>query len=254
MKQLIIPNLNIGAQAGWCLNYVREAVEGSVNGEDNDYDGSAQEAYEELDELGLTRAGEPPVGYWVPIWFTIDNGQWAGLGHVAWAYNHGNGQIDIHDSEVHRGAKVPYNNIGEVFNWFGSVGTNMTYLGWSVNVAGKKIIEDSVQGLPQTNNTSESVAIKEEGAANMFIVLAKEDVNQYIKKGQWVIINITRGTYTTLAGGVKGIDPGYQLEMVKDTFKLATGKDINAVEWGFKQIAGAIFGLALDYRTDGGVQ
>ena len=71
------------------------------------------------------------------------NGDYQGLGHVAIAFVDSNGAIQIHDSEVHRGARQPYKSLAELANWFGSVGTRLTFLGWSIGVDGTILIEET---------------------------------------------------------------------------------------------------------------
>ncbi len=76
------------------------------------------------------------------MFWSIDNGDYQGQGHVAIAFVDDNGVMQIHDSEVHRGAREPYASLEEVSNWFGSVGTKMTFLGWSEGVDNVKIIHE----------------------------------------------------------------------------------------------------------------
>jgi hypothetical protein len=146
-KQLITPNLNIGATRGQCLGYVDNAIANHISDRDN----MAQVAYDEELALGNVRSGEPPVGVWVPIWFSlysVVDGVRDNYGHVAWAYNHGNGWIEIHDSEVHSGARNPYGSINELLNWYRGVDPNIRYLGWSVALDGAQIVSEDVT----TNN------------------------------------------------------------------------------------------------------
>lgn len=77
------------------------------------------------------------------MFWSIDNGDYQGQGHVALAFVDDNNNLQIHDSEVHRNARQPYATLSEVSNWFGSVGTRLTYLGWSIGVDGVKIIEET---------------------------------------------------------------------------------------------------------------
>lgn len=83
-----------------------------------------------------------PRGLWSILFWSIDNGEYAGLGHVALVYVNDQGQMEIHDSEVHAGARQPYGSLQELANWFGSAGTQLTFLGWSIGVDGRQIIED----------------------------------------------------------------------------------------------------------------
>ena len=134
--QLVEPNINIGARAGMCLEYVDNAVNAPKR------TATAQISYETAKGNGWVSANtEYPRNVWFVLFWSIDNNDYAGLGHVALAYVDSNGSLQIHDSEVHRGARQPYTSLSELSSWFGSVGTRLTYLGWSIGVDGRKIIE-----------------------------------------------------------------------------------------------------------------
>ena len=135
--QLVEPNINIGARAGMCLEYVDNAVNAPKR------TATAQIAYETAKGNGWVSANtEYPRNVWFVLFWSIDNNDYAGLGHVALAFVDGDGNMQIHDSEVHRGARRPYTSLSELSSWFGSVGTRLTYLGWSIGVDGRQIIED----------------------------------------------------------------------------------------------------------------
>ena len=137
-KQLVQPNINISARAGMCLEYVDNAI----NATDRTY--TAQIAHDTAKQKGWVRADNNyPRNVWFVMFWSIDNGDYQGLGHVAIAYVGNDGVLQIHDSEVHRGARQPYTTLSEVSNWFGSVGTRLTYLGWSIGVDGVKLIEET---------------------------------------------------------------------------------------------------------------
>lgn len=136
-KQLITPKINIGATAGYCLGYVDNAI-GATTGRSY----SAQIAYNNAKAKGWVTANQNyPRNVWFVMFWSIDNGAYAGLGHVALAFVDNAGNLQIHDSEVHRGARRPYGSLGELAGWFGSVGTRMTFLGWSIGCDGVKLIE-----------------------------------------------------------------------------------------------------------------
>ena len=138
--QLIEPNIDISARAGMCLEYVDNAVNASKR------TATAQIAYETAKGNGwVSDNSEYPKNVWFVLFLSIDNNDYAGLGHVALAYVDSSGSMQIHDSEVHRGARRPYTSIAELAGWFGSVGTQMTYLGWSIGVDGVKLIEEEVK-------------------------------------------------------------------------------------------------------------
>ena len=137
-KQLVQPNINTGATAGMCLEYVDNAI----NATQRTY--TAQIAHDTAKQKGWVRADNNyPRNVWFVMFWSIDNGEYKGLGHVALAYVGNDGVLQIHDSEVHRGARQPYASLEEVSNWFGSVGTRLTYLGWSIGVDGVKLIEET---------------------------------------------------------------------------------------------------------------
>ena len=129
------PNLNIGAKPGWCLQYVDDVVNAPVRRESAGLEYLAQRA------AGNIHEEEPPVGLWVPVFFDITSGIYDPYEHVGWAYNHGDGRIEIHDSEIHSGARGIYNSIAEICSWFGKFG--LRYLGWSERIGGVQIVEKS---------------------------------------------------------------------------------------------------------------
>ena len=138
-KQLIIPIIASQAIASYCLKYVDDSL--SVKQETRT--ANAQIAHDKAKENNWVHEDQNfPKNLWFVMFWSIDNGDYAGLGHIALAYIDDAGNMQIHDSEVHRGARQPYNSLAELENWFGSVGTKMTFLGWSEGVDGVKIIHE----------------------------------------------------------------------------------------------------------------
>ena len=136
-KQLVTPNIDISATAGMCLQYVDNALSAV------DRTHTAQIAHNTARDKGWVTANQNyPQNVWFVMFWSIDNGDYAGLGHVALAYVDSGGNVQIHDSEVHRGARQPYTSLAELSAWFGSVGTRLTYLGWSIGVDGIQIVEE----------------------------------------------------------------------------------------------------------------
>ena len=165
LRQTVNPNYDIGATRGWCLQYVDNAI----SAPNRTY--SAQTAYESAKARGWVRANtDMPRGLWSVLFWSIDNGEYAGLGHVALVYVNNQGQMAIHDSEVHAGARQPYGSLQELANWFGSVGTRLTFLGWSIGVDGRQIIEDYTP--PQSVSTVEKPKTK--AKKGEFMILFKE--------------------------------------------------------------------------------
>ena len=151
--QLVEPNINISARAGMCLEYVDNAVNAPKR------TATAQIAYETAKGNGwVSDNSEYPRNVWFVMFWSIDNNDYAGLGHVALAFVDDYGNMQIHDSEVHRGARQPYTSLAELSSWFGSVGTRLTYLGWSIGVDGRRIIEDYTP--PQSVPTGEKLKTK----------------------------------------------------------------------------------------------
>ena len=136
-KQLVQPNINTGATAGMCLEYVDNAI----NATQRTY--TAQIAHDTAKQKGWVRANQSyPRNVWFVMFWSIDNGEYQGLGHVALAFVDNQGNMQIHDSEVHRNARQPYKSLAELANWFGSVGTRLTFLGWSIGADGTLLIEE----------------------------------------------------------------------------------------------------------------
>lgn len=100
---------------------------------------SAEDAYNTEKGNNGTRGGNPPVGAWAPIYFGFTTGPYTELGHVAWAFNHGD-WIEIRDSEVGSGARGIYRSIGELLAWFSAY--SPVYRGWSIWLDGVQIVEE----------------------------------------------------------------------------------------------------------------
>lgn len=137
-KQLIIPIIASQAMASYCLKYVDDSL--SVKQETRTV--NAQIAHDKAKENNWVHEDQYfPKNIWFVMFWSIDNGDYQGQGHVALAFVDDAGSIQIHDSEVHRGAREVYTNFEDFYNWFGSVGIQMTYLGWGEGVDGVKLLE-----------------------------------------------------------------------------------------------------------------
>ena len=137
-KQLIIPIIASQAMASYCLQYVDDSL--SVKQETRT--ANAQIAHDKAKENNWVHEDQNfPKNIWFVMFWSIDNGDYQGLGHVALAYIDDSNNLQIHDSEVHRGARDVYTNFEDFYNWFGSVGTRMTFLGWAEGVDGVKLLE-----------------------------------------------------------------------------------------------------------------
>ena len=81
IKQITTPNVGIGAIRGWCLKYVDDTTNAPARAR------TAEQAYQIEARNGNIRGGEPPVGVWVPLFFSLTRGQFAGLGHTTQSTN-----------------------------------------------------------------------------------------------------------------------------------------------------------------------
>lgn len=137
-KQLIIPLIASQAMASYCLQYVDD----SINAPQETRTANAQIAHDKAKEKNWVHEDQNfPRNIWFVMFWSIDNGDYQGQGHVAIAFVDDSGNLQIHDSEVHRGAREVYTNFEDFYNWFGSVGIQMTYLGWGEGVDGVKLLE-----------------------------------------------------------------------------------------------------------------
>ena len=181
VRQIYEPNLNIGAQSGWCLQYVDDAINSLTRSP------NAQTAY--LNELnaGRINTGPAPVGVWVVGFLGFSIGQYTEDGHVFLMRKREDGSIEIHDSEVHSGARGIYNSIEELMNWMGNYGPD--YLGYSYCCDGRCIAEDYDETQPTDRKMEEDGNARDEANTNsaIFQELEKGDViamKGYVTNGQ----------------------------------------------------------------------
>lgn len=183
VRQIYEPNLNIGAQSGWCLQYVDDAISSLTRSP------NAQTAY--LNELnaGRINTGPAPVGIWVIGFLGFSRGQYVEDGHVFLMRKRDDGSIEIHDSEVHSGARGIYNSIEELMRWMGNYGPD--YLGFSYCCDGRCIAEDYAETQPTDRKMEEDGNARDEANTNsaIFQELEKGDVismKGYVTNGQSV--------------------------------------------------------------------
>lgn len=183
VRQTYNPNINIGARSGWCLQYVDDAISAPARTP------SARAAY--LNELNAGRidTGHAPVGIWVVGFLGFSRGQYTEDGHVFLMRKREDGSIEIHDSEVHSGARGIYNSIEELMNWMGNYGPD--YLGYSYCCDGRCIAEDYDETQPTDRKMEEDGNAREEPNTNsgVFQELAQGDViamKGYVTNGQAV--------------------------------------------------------------------
>lgn len=181
VRQTYNPNLNIGAQSGWCLQYVDDAINSLTRSP------NAQTAY--LNELNVGRinTGPAPIGVWVIGFLGFSIGQYTEDGHVFLMRKREDGSIEIHDSEVHSGARGIYNSIEELMNWMGNYGPD--YLGYSYCCDGRCIAENYDETQPTDRKMEEDGNARDEANTNsaIFQELEKGDViamKGYVTNGQ----------------------------------------------------------------------
>lgn len=127
-RQKTFPNLHIASLSGKCLRYVDEAGKSSTRRE------TAQQAADAEKAAGRLSRTELPTAIWVVLFFSLASGTYAGRGHVLLAKRDNDRTIEIHDSEVHSGAREPYKSIAEVIEWLQEY--DPEYLGWSTQCDG----------------------------------------------------------------------------------------------------------------------
>lgn len=183
VRQTYNPNINVGAQSGWCLQYVDDAISSLTRSP------NAQTAY--LNELnaGRINTGPAPVGIWVIGFLGFSRGIYVDDGHVFLMRKRADGSIEIHDSEVHSGARGIYNSIEELMNWMGNYGPD--YLGFSYCCDGRRIAEDYDETQPTDRKMEEDGNARDEANTNsaIFQELEKGDViamKGYVTNGQSV--------------------------------------------------------------------
>lgn len=183
VRQTYNPNINVGAQSGWCLQYVDDAISSLTRSP------NAQTAY--LNELnaGRINTGPAPVGIWVVGFLGFSIGQYVDDGHVFLMRKRADGSIEIHDSEVHSGARGIYNSIEELMRWMGNYGPD--YLGYSYCCDGRRIAEDYDETQPTDRKMEEDGNARDEANTNsaIFQELEKGDViamKGYVTNGQSV--------------------------------------------------------------------
>lgn len=172
--QVATPNVNVPAYSGWCLRYVDDGVNAPNR------QPSAQASWEYAKRTGVAHENqEPPNNVWVPVYYSINSGIYAGLGHVAWYYSDGK-TTKIYDSEYGSGRRsVPYGGGAELIQ---SMGYQMSYLGWSEAVDGKRMVE-KVKELPNKPDEKKEVNL------DMYIIYNLNNNAHYVCDGfnaRWV--------------------------------------------------------------------
>lgn len=195
-KQKVSPNVNVPGYSGGCLAYVDDGVNPSQR------QPTAQASWYLAVNTGVAHSGqEPPLNVWVPVYYTIDNGPWAGYGHVAWFYSNGKDTL-IYDSEFGCGNRTgPYANGQELFNY---MGWQMSYLGWSEAVDGLRIVEN-VEEKPVTSDNSNNIEIKGDNLMKFI------QITDGTYKNNQVLITPTSARWVTSGQESQGLQKLYGL-------------------------------------------
>lgn len=133
-RQTRTPNTDIASYRGWCLKYVDDAIGAPARTP------SAKSAYDNERAAGRINEGSAPIGVWVVGFMGFTTGPYVEYGHVFLMKKNGPGSFEIHDSEVHAGARGTYGSIEEILRWFGAYAPE--YLGFSYACDGATIAED----------------------------------------------------------------------------------------------------------------
>lgn len=150
-KQTYNPNINIGARRGWCLKYIDDA------GKAPKRTATAQIAQNNERKAKRLRKGDIPNGIWVVGYMSLNRGPVAGYGHVFFIRRDGS-SYQIHDSEVHAGARSVYRSLDEIMRWFGNYAPR--YEGWSTDCDGRNYAKEVATPKPAPKPPAGRVAKK----------------------------------------------------------------------------------------------
>lgn len=173
--QVVTPNVNVPGYSGGCLQYVDDGVNPPKR------QPTAQISWNYALQTGAAHPNEePPNNVWVPVYYSIDNGPWAGYGHVAWYYSDGNKTM-IYDSEYGAGVRsAPYSSGAELFR---HMGWKMRYYGWSEAVDGLTIVK------PKPQEEKPKPQPKKEVNLDMYVIKNLNKKTHYICDGfnaRWI--------------------------------------------------------------------
>ena len=129
MEQVYLPKIDTLAIAGWCLKYIDDA------GNAPNRTATARYSWEVERDAGRIRNSDIPENVWVVGWLDFTAGMYQTYGHVFFIKRNGS-NYEIHDSEVHSGARKPYKSIDELLAWFGAY--KPIYTGWSTHCDGRE--------------------------------------------------------------------------------------------------------------------
>jgi len=136
--QLVAPNLDpyiyqpdgnggvymVTNWVGWCLAGVQSAYNSGWAGS------TALQGWNDVCQI--KHGDRPPVGVFVPIWFD----GYYDSGHVA--FTDGN---TVWSTPIHNGYEfVTYGSIDEMIQAYANIGIGLTYLGWSEDIGGTRVV------------------------------------------------------------------------------------------------------------------
>ena len=208
--QQVTPNVEVEGYSGSCLQYVDDGVMPPNR------QATAQISWDYAVKTGVAHSNEqPPNGVWVPVYYSIDNGRWAGYGHVAWYYSDGK-TTKIYDSEYGAGIRTaPYTSHQDLFNY---MGWQMRYYGWSEAVDGLTIVKPKPDAKPEPNKPE----IKKE-EINMYLINTIDTKNWYVSDGvtcRWVRTERFLKNYKNEFGKLNlPVDKLYSTELYKEFSK-----------------------------------
>lgn len=201
--QVTAPNVNVSGTSGWCLQYVDDAVKAPQTHRAP----SAQQSWDNAVANNTAHPNEePPNNVWVPVYYTIENGQYAGLGHVAWYYSDGK-TTKIYDSEYASGKRnKPYGSGAELISY---MGWQMRYLGWSEVVDGLRVVKAQPNEQPKPNKSQPTVKGEEE------VILYQIYDKSGSHKGKWFVSNGTHLRYIRTPRVLDGYKKqGYPIDVI----------------------------------------
>lgn len=203
--QVVTPNVEVSGYSGGCLQYVDDGVNPPNR------QPTAQRSWDYAVQTGVAHPNEePPNNVWVPVYYSIDNGQWAGYGHVAWYYSDGK-TTKIYDSEYGAGVRSqPYSSGAELFQ---HMGWQMRYYGWSEAVDGLRIVKPK----PQENKPKPQ---PKKEVINMYLINTIDTNNWYVSDGvtcRWVRTERFLKNYKNEFGKLNlPVDKVYSSELYKE--------------------------------------
>lgn len=209
-QQVYAPNINTRASPAMCLQYIDDAGNAPRRST------TAKAAFLIEQAAGRIRTTEIPEGVWVVAWFEFTKGSYRypngsvvyykDAWHIAFVRRN-RGTVEIHDSEVHSGARQPYAAIAAVEAWFAAYGTR--YVGWSTHCDGREYVKEvdmnpepkfikdigsTFWGMPVDDQTAENLSKMTYPEAMYFLADAWPWKNRLAYFGQLELRNTTLAT------------------------------------------------------------